>query len=93
MGREELGSKKDSQWKWALGASMEACPGARGKVAIYTGFTGDSRCPEFSPEAENCDDNDHQDQHHTHNHSACNQCQLLPPALIFWGRKNMIRRT
>lgn len=33
------------------------------------------------PEAENCNDDDHQDQDHSHNRSACNQGQLLPPAL------------
>jgi hypothetical protein len=36
---------------------------------------------EALPEAENSDDNNHQDQHHAHNRCACNQGQLLPPAL------------
>lgn len=70
----------------------EACPGARGQVATHTGFPGASRCLEPSPEAEDGDDDDHQHQHHTHDRSACNQGQLLPPALILWGRKHTIRR-
>ena len=78
-GKRGAETEKDSKWKWA--SWREPCPGARGQVAIYTGFTGAFRDSEPSPEAENSDDNDHQDQHHAHNCSACNQGQLLPPAV------------
>lgn len=46
-----------------------------------------SRCPESLPEAKNSNDNDHQDQHHTHDSCARDQGQLLPPALVLWDRK------
>lgn len=54
---------------------------------------GPPGAPECSPEAENSNDNDHQDQHHTHDCRACDQGQLLPPALGLWGRKAAIRRS
>lgn len=54
---------------------------------------GPPGAPECSPEAENGNDNDHQDQHHTHDGRACDQGQLLPPVLVLWGRKAVIRRS
>lgn len=92
-GKRGAEAEEDSKWKWALGAWREPCPGARGQVDIYTGFPGASRDSEPSPEAENSDDNDHQDQHHAHDRSACNQGQLLPPALTLWGRKKRDQET
>lgn len=58
---------------------------------MYVGLCKGPQGLESSPEAEDSDDDDHQDQHHAHNRRACDQCQLLPPALILWGEKLVIR--
>lgn len=87
MGGEEWGPEKISSGNGPSGQPRRLAPEQEGR------FHRASRRPELSPEAKDCDDNNHQDQHHTHDRSACNQGQLLPPALLFWGRKAMIRKT
>lgn len=77
MGGEEWGSEKISSGDGPLGQPRRLAPEQEGR------FHRASWCPELSPEAKNCDDNNHQDQHNTHDRSACNQGQLLPPALLF----------
>lgn len=92
-GGEERGSEKLPTENKYPGALREACLEQEGRWPSTRASPRASGCPARSPETENSDDNDHQDQHHTHDGRACDQGQLLPPALILWGRKTAIRRS